>query len=111
MSGFVRSMAWSILSNDGTGQHCQARRKAQKPHRDYHFGFQENDVVSEFPISSQILSQFLTLQGAVAHTEMKIESGPTMFLPFSQQYSLGYMAWRETKFTKYFERQTRYRFC
>ena len=80
--------------------------KAQHPHRDYHFGFQENDVVSEFPITSQILSQFLTLQGAVAHSEMNIESGPTMFLPFSQQYSLGYMAWRETKFTKYFEKNS-----
>ncbi len=77
--------------------------KAQKPHRDYHLGFQQNNVVSEFPISSQIFSQFLTLQGAVAHTEMKIESGPTMFLPFSQQYPLGYMAWQDAKFIKYFE--------
>ena len=80
--------------------------KAQQPHRDYHFGFQQNEVVSEFPITAQILSQFLTLQGAVAHTEMKIESGPTMFLPFSQQYPLGYMAWRDTKFIKYFEKNS-----
>ena len=80
--------------------------KAQQPHRDYHLGFQENEVVSEFPVTAQILSQFLTLQGAVAHTEMKIESGPTMFLPFSQQYPLGYMAWRDTKFIKYFEKNS-----
>jgi len=80
--------------------------KAQQPHRDYHFGFQQNDVVSEFPITSQILSQFLTLQGAVAHTEMKIESGPTMFLPFSQGYSLGYLAWRDTKFINYFDKNS-----
>ncbi len=80
--------------------------KAQQPHRDYHFGFQENKVVSKFPITSQILSQLLTLQGAVAHTEMKIESGPTMFLPYSQQYPLGYMAWRDTKFIKYFEKNS-----
>ncbi|MCS5639640.1 MAG: phytanoyl-CoA dioxygenase family protein [Candidatus Marinimicrobia bacterium] len=80
--------------------------KAQQPHRDYHLGFQENEVVSEFPVTAQILSQVLTLQGAVAHTEMKIESGPTMFLPFSQQYPLGYMAWRDTKFIKYFEKNS-----
>ena len=80
--------------------------KAQKPHRDYHFGFQENEVVSKFPITAQILSQFLTLQGAVAHTEMQIESGPTMFLPYSQQYPLGYMACRDTKFIKYFEKKS-----
>ena len=80
--------------------------KAQKPHRDYHFGFQQNNVVSEFPITSQILSQFLTLQGSVAHTDMKIKSGPTMFLPFSQQYPLGYMAWRDAKFIKYFEKNS-----
>ena len=80
--------------------------KAQQPHRDYHLGFQENEVVSEFPVTAQILSQVLTLQGAVAHTEMKIESGPTMFLPFSQQYPLGYMSWRDTKFIKYFEKNS-----
>ena len=80
--------------------------KAQQTHRDYHLGFQENEVVSEFPITAQILSQYLTLQGAVAHTEMKNESGPTMLLPFSQQYPLGYMAWRDTKFIKYFEKNS-----
>ena len=34
---------------------------------------------------------------------MKIECGPSMFLPFSQQYPLGYMAWQDAKFIKYFE--------
>ena len=76
---------------------------AQEPHRDYHLGFQENSFVSKFPISSQILSQFLTLQGAIAHTDMGIQSGPTMILPFSQQYTLGYMAWRDSKFKDYFK--------
>lgn len=77
---------------------------AQEPHRDYHLGFQENSLVSKFPISSQILSQFLTLQGAIAHTDMGISSGPTIILPFSQQYTLGYMAWRNSKFKDYFKK-------
>ena len=76
----------------------------QEPHRDYHLGFQENSLVSKFPISSQILSQFLTLQGAIAHSDMGIPSGPTMILPFSQQYTLGYMAWRNSKFKDYFKK-------
>jgi len=37
---------------------------------------------------------------------MKNESGATMLLPFSQQYPLGYMAWRDTKFKKYFEKNS-----
>ena len=78
--------------------------QAQKPHRDYHLGFQENSLVSEYPISAQILSQFLTLQESVAHTDMDISSGSTMMLPFSHQYPLGYMAWRDSKFIEYFQK-------
>ena len=63
--------------------------QAQKPHRDYHLGFQEDSLVSEYPLSAQILSQFLTLQESVAHTDMDISSGSTMMLPFSHQYPLG----------------------
>ncbi len=78
---------------------------AQNPHRDYHLGFQEDSCVSKFPLSSQILSQFLTLQGSVAHTDMAISSGPTIVLPFSQKYSLGYMAWRNNDFKHFFRKQ------
>ena len=78
--------------------------QAQKPHRDYHLGFQENSLVSEYPLSAQTLSQFLTLQEAVAHTDMDISSGSTMMLPFSHQYPLGYMAWRDSKFIEYFQK-------
>ena len=78
--------------------------QAQKPHRDYHLGFQKNSLVSEYPLSAQILSQFLTLQGTVAHTDMDISSGSTMMLPFSHQYLLGYMAWRDSKFIEYFQK-------
>lgn len=53
-----------------------------------------------------MLSQYLTLQGAVAHTDMPLESGPTMLLPFSQQYDLGYLAWRLPEFIEYFEQHS-----
>jgi ectoine hydroxylase-related dioxygenase (phytanoyl-CoA dioxygenase family) len=75
--------------------------QAQQPHRDYHLGFQTNDVVERFPLPLHVLSQYLTLQGAVAHTDMPLESGPTQLLPFSQQYALGYLAWRREDFIDY----------
>lgn len=74
----------------------------QKPHRDYHLGFQENQVVELFPISAHRLSNYLTLQGGVAHTDMPLASGPTMVLPYSQQYELGYLAWRDNACTDFF---------
>jgi len=74
----------------------------QKPHRDYHLGFQENQVVELFPISAHRLSNYLTLQGGVAHTDMPLASGPTMVLPYSQQYELGYLAWRDNTCTNFF---------
>lgn len=77
--------------------------KAQQPHRDYHLGFQSNEVVEQFPLPLQILSQYLTLQGAVAHTDMPPESGPTQLLPWSQQYQAGYLAWRDPQFIHYFQ--------
>jgi ectoine hydroxylase-related dioxygenase (phytanoyl-CoA dioxygenase family) len=49
------------------------------------------------------MSPFLTLQGAVAHSDMPVESGPTKLLPFSQRYAPGYLAWRRPDFREYFE--------
>ncbi|WP_455925660.1 phytanoyl-CoA dioxygenase family protein [Pseudomonas putida] len=77
--------------------------QAQQPHRDYHLGFQTVDVVQRYPLHLHVLSQHLTLQGAVAHTDMPLESGPTQMLPFSQQYPLGYLAWRRPEFIDYFQ--------
>ncbi len=77
--------------------------QAQQPHRDYHLGFQTNDVVERFPLPLHLLSQYLTLQGAVAHSDMPLETGPTQLLPFSQQYALGYLAWRRREFIDYFQ--------
>lgn len=75
---------------------------AQSAHRDYHLGFQSSEIVAEFPTHAQQMSQFLTLQGAITHCDMPVESGPTLLLPYSQQYQLGYMATEQPEFENYF---------
>jgi ectoine hydroxylase-related dioxygenase (phytanoyl-CoA dioxygenase family) len=77
--------------------------KAQEAHRDYHLGFQTADVAGRFPAHVHDLSAVMTLQGAVAHCDMPVESGPTKLLPFSQLYRPGYMAYRREDFREYFE--------
>jgi ectoine hydroxylase-related dioxygenase (phytanoyl-CoA dioxygenase family) len=76
---------------------------AQSPHRDYHLGFQSDETIAAFPLHAQIMSQFLTLQGAIVHNDMAIESGPTQLLPFSQQFDLGYLGFRRADFSAYFQ--------
>jgi ectoine hydroxylase-related dioxygenase (phytanoyl-CoA dioxygenase family) len=49
------------------------------------------------------MSPRLTLQGAVAHVDMPIESGPTLYLPHSQKFAAVYLAWRNDEFKRYFE--------
>jgi ectoine hydroxylase-related dioxygenase (phytanoyl-CoA dioxygenase family) len=44
----------------------------------------------------------LTLQGAVAHCDMPVESGPTMLLPFSQRFEGGYVAFNRPEFVEFF---------
>jgi ectoine hydroxylase-related dioxygenase (phytanoyl-CoA dioxygenase family) len=77
--------------------------EAQRPHRDYHIGFMTDAVAEHFPTHAHRLSPMLTLQGAVAHCEMPVESGPTMYLPHSHKYELGYLAWRRAEFMEYFD--------
>ncbi|MFI9599950.1 phytanoyl-CoA dioxygenase family protein [Streptomyces sp. NPDC052043] len=76
---------------------------AQTAHRDYHLGFLANEVAAAYPAHVHRLSPVLTLQGAVAHCDMPVESGPTMYLPYSQRYEPGYLAWRLPAFQAYFE--------
>lgn len=76
--------------------------QAQSPHRDYHLGFMTDDQAEAFPRHAHLLSPMLTLQGAVAHCDMPVETGPTMYLPHSQKYPLGYLAWRRPEFIEYF---------
>ncbi|MFJ1604232.1 phytanoyl-CoA dioxygenase family protein [Streptomyces sp. NPDC088253] len=76
---------------------------AQSPHRDYHLGFLTDDRAARYPAHVHRLSPVLTLQGAVAHCDMPVESGPTLYLPHSQKYEPGYLAWRRPEFTAYFD--------
>lgn len=76
---------------------------AQTVHRDYHLGFLSNETAAAYPAHVHRLSPVLTLQGAVAHCDMPVESGPTMYLPHSQKYEPGYLAWRLPEFRTYFE--------
>ncbi|MEZ2131548.1 MULTISPECIES: phytanoyl-CoA dioxygenase family protein [unclassified Sinorhizobium] len=77
---------------------------AQSAHRDYHLGFQTSVVIEQFPVHVHKLSPVLTLQGAVAHCDMPLESGPTLFLPHSQTYVPGYLALKRQEFRDYFEK-------
>jgi ectoine hydroxylase-related dioxygenase (phytanoyl-CoA dioxygenase family) len=76
---------------------------AQTVHRDYHLGFQSDERCGQYPPHVHALSQVLTLQGAVAHGDMPVVSGPTLYLPHSQKYSHGYVAYRRPEFQEYFE--------
>lgn len=74
----------------------------QSVHRDYHLGFLQDDVAYSYPAHVHRLSPALTLQGAIAHVDMPVESGPTLYLPYSQKYLQGYIAWRRPEFIEYF---------
>ncbi len=76
--------------------------QAQDPHRDYHLGFLSNETAARYPAHVHRLSPVLTLQGAVAHSDMPVESGPTMYLPYSHGYEPGYLAWRLPEFREFF---------
>jgi ectoine hydroxylase-related dioxygenase (phytanoyl-CoA dioxygenase family) len=76
---------------------------AQIAHRDYHLGFMSNRTAQRYPAHVHRLSPALTLQGAVAHCDMPIETGPTMYLPHSQKYPPGYVAFHLPEFTAYFD--------
>ena len=76
--------------------------EAQQPHRDYHLGFFTDEAAMDYPTHVHKLSPVLTLQGAVAHTDMPRETGPTMFLPHSQKMESGFIAWRNPDIRKYF---------
>jgi len=76
---------------------------AQQAHRDYHLGFQTLEGAAAFPAHLHRMSAGLTLQGAVAHCDMPVESGPTKLLPFSQGFGPGYLAFHLPEFRALFE--------
>ena len=77
---------------------------AQVAHRDYHLGFMSLDRSLAYPAHVHRLSPVMTLQGAVAHCDIPVETGPTMYLPHSQKYAAGYVAFHRPEFTGYFDR-------
>ncbi len=77
--------------------------EAQQPHCDYHLGFQTSERAGQYPEHVHQLSSLLTLQGAIAHSDMPVESGPTKILPFSQLFKGGYLAWHREDFKACFE--------
>lgn len=76
--------------------------KAQDAHRDYHLGFMTPERQESYPGHVQRLSPMLTLQGALAHIDMPPESGPTLYLPYSQMFFEGYVAFERPEFQEHF---------
>lgn len=75
---------------------------AQSAHRDYHLGFMSTAQAERFPAHVHRFASQLTLQGAVAHCDMPLESGPTLYLPYSQRYEPGFLAAGRPEFQRYF---------
>lgn len=76
---------------------------AQSAHRDYHLGFQSAADIARYPLHVQMMSPYLTLQGALAHVDAPLETGPTLLLPYSQLYAPGYLAMGRPDFRAHFE--------
>ncbi len=75
---------------------------AQVPHRDFHLGFMSPEQATRFPAAVHRMSPHLTLQGAVAHCDMPVETGPTMYLPYSQQLHDGYVTFNQSQYQEVF---------
>ena len=75
---------------------------AQSPHRDYHLGFQSAADIERYPLHVQTMSPLLTLQGAIAHVDALIETGPTLLLPYSQIWTDGYLAMGQSDVVAHF---------
>jgi ectoine hydroxylase-related dioxygenase (phytanoyl-CoA dioxygenase family) len=102
----------ALISESWLGPHYQVTSQvnvvnpggqAQTAYRDYHLGFMDASAAAQYPAQVHRLSPALTLQGAVAHCDMPIETGPTLYLPYSHQYEPGYLAFHLPEFTDYFQ--------
>lgn len=76
---------------------------AQEAHCDYHLGFMSAEQVRSYPAHIHATSAQLTLQGAVAHCDMPVESGTTKLLPGSQTWTDNYSNFRDPEIRAYFE--------
>ncbi len=111
-AGYYGNAVIALASEAWLGPHYQVTSQlnvvnpggdAQVPHRDYHMGFQTAEELERFPAHAHRLSPVLTLQGAVAHCDMPLKSGPTLYLPFSQTFVPGYLAALRDDFRAEFE--------
>jgi ectoine hydroxylase-related dioxygenase (phytanoyl-CoA dioxygenase family) len=100
----LASQAWLGPAYQITSQVNNVRPggAAQTAHRDYHLGFTTTAQAQRYPAHVHRLSPMLTLQGAVAHVDMPLESGPTLYLPHSQKYTHGYLLAEREDFHNYF---------
>ena len=100
----LASLAWLGPNYQMTAQvnRVNPGGAAQSAHRDYHLGFMSTDEALRYPASCHEISPFMTLQGAVAHCDMPLESGPTLFLPYSQNFSHGYVLFETPQFQQHF---------
>ncbi|MEZ5870587.1 MAG: phytanoyl-CoA dioxygenase family protein [Nitratireductor sp.] len=100
----LASLAWLGPNYQMTAQvnRVNPGGAAQSAHRDYHLGFMSTDEALRYPASCHEISPFMTLQGAIAHCDMPLESGPTLFLPYSQNFSHGYVLFETPQFQQHF---------
>jgi ectoine hydroxylase-related dioxygenase (phytanoyl-CoA dioxygenase family) len=75
---------------------------SQVGHRDYHLGNFDLARAAAYPIAAHLFTPALTLQVAVAHTDMPLETGPTMFLPHSHKFGPGFLAMDLPEFQEFF---------
>ncbi len=100
----LASEAWLGPAYQVTSQVNNVRPggQAQTPHRDFHLGFCSAEQAQRHPAHVHRLSPMLTLQGAVAHVDMPLESGPTLYLAHSQKYLHGYLVADRDEFRRLF---------
>jgi len=98
------SQAWLGRGYQVTAQVNQVNPggQAQLAHRDYHLGFMSQDQALEYPAHVHLMCPTLTLQGAVAHCDMPLESGPTLYLPYSHKHNQGYIVFGQDDYQDYF---------
>lgn len=75
---------------------------SQIGHRDYHLGNFDSARAAAYPVAAHRFSPALTLQVAVAHTDMPFETGPTMYLPHSHKFGPGFLAMDLPEFQEFF---------
>jgi ectoine hydroxylase-related dioxygenase (phytanoyl-CoA dioxygenase family) len=110
-AGYYANDALAIIAQAWLGPRYQVTSQvnvvnpgasAQVPHRDYHLGFVPDRHLALYPAHVHRASPVLTLQGAVAHCDMPVQSGPTMLLPHSQRFAGGYLAFNRPEFVEFF---------